>query len=166
MKKYFSWSNLIFFVLLAFLLWQRVPLYLEQARLEGEKLPDTLQLRTLDGKLETVKLTGKKTAFVFWATWCPPCKIELARLKSSWSEIKGVDRLYLISIDQNSEVVQKYLNDSKIRSYIDPSSSLMSVFKARGTPTTVLVNKDGRIENVWTGANPFFISRIIEHLVP
>src|SRR4051812_27247609 len=43
----------------------------------GKPAPD-FTLQTLDGKKLTLSdLRGKAVVLNFWATWCPPCKVEL-----------------------------------------------------------------------------------------
>lgn len=47
----------------------------------GNMAPD-FTVKMLDGSEVTLsKLQGKPTLLIFWATWCPPCRVELSKLQ-------------------------------------------------------------------------------------
>jgi peroxiredoxin len=47
----------------------------------GDMAPD-FTVKMLDGSEVTLsKLQGKPTLLIFWATWCPPCRVELSKLQ-------------------------------------------------------------------------------------
>ena len=48
----------------------------------GNLVPD-FELKTVDGKaIKLSSLGGKKVILNYWATWCPPCKLEVPEIES------------------------------------------------------------------------------------
>jgi thiol-disulfide isomerase/thioredoxin len=84
-----------------------------------------------------------------WATWCPPCKDEMASL----------NHLALLFADKNIKIVPISIDVSgaiSVRSfyerlglnnlliYVDPSKNVMDALGITGIPTTILIDRDGR----------------------
>jgi len=84
-----------------------------------------------------------------WATWCPPCKDEMASL----------NHLALLFADKNIKIVPISIDVSgaiTVRSfyerlglnnlliYVDPSKNVMDALGITGIPTTILIDRDGR----------------------
>ena len=100
--------------------------------------------------LQDVDLTNKKGNIMiinFWASWCLPCKREmpsLAKLAQKYPDIK----VYAINMEKPSKLRAgdffKSIGVSSLDIYFDPELKLVKVFKMRGMPTSILINKDGK----------------------
>ena len=91
---------------------------------------------------------GRGLVVNFWATWCPPCIKELPALSSLKESLsgKGVDVIAL-SVDRGgAPVVAKFLASIEIDNLdilIDKKGVLSRKLRARGLPTTILIDPDG-----------------------
>ena len=93
---------------------------------------------------------GRVTLVNFWATWCAPCVEEMPSLSRLQASIGGEDfRIAIISIDRDGyEVIEPFLESlgvTNLASYLDRSNRLTIEVGAIGLPTTLLLDKDGRI---------------------
>ena len=108
------------------------------------------ELRFKDFNLQDVDLTNKKGNIMiinFWASWCLPCKREmpsLEKLSQKYPEIK----VYAINMEKPNKLRAgdffKSIGVSSLDIYFDPELKLVKVFKMRGMPTSILINKDGK----------------------
>jgi len=129
------------------------PLKLPAAELIAHNSPLALTDFTFsDGsghKLTLDQLHGSLVLVNVWATWCPPCKNEMASL----------NRLALLFADKNIRIVPISIDVSgavNVRSfykrfglnnlsiYLDPSKNVMDALAITGIPTTILIGRDGR----------------------
>ena len=83
-----------------------------------------------------------------WATWCPPCKEEMASLDHLALLSAGKDlKIIPISIDVSGATVvrsfYKRLGLNNLPTYIDPSKRIMDALAITGIPTTLLIDRDG-----------------------
>jgi thiol-disulfide isomerase/thioredoxin len=96
---------------------------------------------------------GKVVVVNYWATWCPPCRVETPGLVKVASEYKsrGVEMVG-VTMDENLETVPPFIEKYAIPYQIllpgsDPNLS------ADGTalPTTFLYDKNGKLAKKYTG---------------
>jgi peroxiredoxin len=115
---------------------------------QGISAPD-FSLHTLDGRsLALSSLRGKVVVLNFWATWCGPCKDEmpsLQRLKESFKT--GEFELLAITTDAQREAIARFVHSLGLAFPIllDETKDVSAAFGVRGLPTTVLIERDGRL---------------------
>ncbi|KGP73485.1 TlpA family protein disulfide reductase [Pontibacillus yanchengensis] len=117
----------------------------------GEKAPD-VELETLDG--ETVHLSdfeGEPVFLNFWATWCPPCKVEMPEMQT-FHEKYG-DEVTIIAVnatgtETSKEKVKQFIEEEgyTFKVLLDPEMKANSLYRAQALPTTYFIGKDGTIQ--------------------
>ena len=83
-----------------------------------------------------------------WATWCPPCKEEMASLNHLAFLFAGKSlKIVPISIDvSGATAVRSFyerLGLHKLPIYVDPSKRVMDALAIRNIPTTLLIDRLG-----------------------
>ena len=91
---------------------------------------------------------GKFILLNVWATWCPPCKEEMASLNHLAQIYEKKDLTIMpISIDVSGTSAVRYfykrLGLNELPIYLDPSKKVMDALRVTGIPTTLLINRDG-----------------------
>lgn len=91
----------------------------------------------------------------FWATWCPPCRAEMASLNRLYHDLRGRGlQVLAVSIDTDLHLVREFLVQERLDFPIllDPEGVLARrVFGVAAYPTTWLVGRDGAVRDVWVG---------------
>ncbi|HMC98208.1 MAG TPA: TlpA disulfide reductase family protein [Flavobacteriales bacterium] len=138
------------------------------------KLP-SVTLQTMDGKkVDTRTWTndGHPIIVNFWATWCAPCKRELAAIAEKyedWQTRTGV-KLIAVSIDDARSMarVAPYVNGQgwDYEVYLDPNGDLKRALNVNNVPHTFLVNGSGEIvyqhNNYEPGDENVLFQRVLE----
>jgi len=96
----------------------------------------------------TAGLKGKVLFINFWASWCPPCRAEMPSLDELYKKLQNDDRFVFLFIneDEDKSKAIKYLekNHFTIPLYSRLGNVPNEIFS--GTlPTTVVINKDGKV---------------------
>lgn len=121
-----------------------------------EAAPDFV-LTTLDGKAITkASLQGKPTLLMFWASWCGTCRQELSNVKALYEQHKGKGfQAVAIGFRDDQANIRDYVQANQstfvFPAAYDTRNQVSTLFKARGTPTFVLLDAQGRIALVHTG---------------
>ena len=106
----------------------------------------------LDGEGKEHRLTefrGHGMVVNLWATWCAPCVAELPSLAALSVALAPFDIAILpLSSDRGgAETVRGWFADHKITALpvlIDPKGALARAWHARGLPTTLVIDREGR----------------------
>ena len=112
-------------------------------------------LNTLDGGEMTLsKLKGKVVLLDFWATWCPPCREaipHLINLQKTYQE-KGVEVIGMNVDKGDVETVRRFVKSMDIPYPITLTPEEVSRnYGVTGIPTTILIDKEGRIRQKLLG---------------
>lgn len=114
--------------------------------------PDII-LPTPEG--DTVKLSSTRGSYVlvdFWASWCPPCRVESPNLVKAYDQFhrKGF-QIYQVSLDKTKEAWIKGIEDDKLGRWIHVSdiqywnSVVVPLYKIESIPANFLLDREGRI---------------------
>ena len=115
----------------------------------------------------TVNLRNQKSKIYmlnFWATWCLPCKKEMPYL-DKLQNVNGI-KIFPINIEKNNkfktEIFFKSLEIKNLSIYFDIETNLVNLFRLRGLPTTIILNKDRKEIARVLGAINFSDQRFID----
>jgi cytochrome c biogenesis protein CcmG, thiol:disulfide interchange protein DsbE len=119
------------------------------------KLPHVLVTTLEGGQVDVASLSnaGNPMVISLWATWCAPCKQELAAIAEDygmWQARTGV-KVIAISIDdaRTTARVGPYVSSQgwEFEIYLDPAGELMRSLPVSSIPCTLLLNGNGEV--VW-----------------
>ena len=129
-----------------------------------------------NSKNKKVSLNDYKSNIViinFWATWCAPCKEEIPylnqlKLKPKFKDIEIIPINIADEKLKKSKEFFKELNINNLEIFYGSSLGLAKVFKLRGIPTTIIVDKEGyelaRIIGFIDFENKSFLDWLSNHL--
>lgn len=94
----------------------------------------------------------------FWATWCPPCKAEIPGYVNLQKKY-GDDGLVFVGISMDEdgpEVVRKFVKEHGINyTIVMGDEAVVNAFAPiEGYPTTIIIDREGRIRDRKLGAKP------------
>ena len=100
---------------------------------------------------------GKVVLLNFWATWCPPCRAELARVqKDIINRFKGKPFVFLpVSRGDSREAVEAFRNKMgyTFPMGLDSDSTLYRKYAKTYIPRNFLIDKSGRVVKASVGYN-------------
>jgi thiol-disulfide isomerase/thioredoxin len=121
----------------------------------------TLSLSGFAGKLVLVNL---------WATWCAPCRKEMPSLERLQTRLGDKIAILAISEDRGgSKAVAPFaakLGLKAVKTYLDPQSAVGRAFKVDGLPTSVLIDRQGRVLGRVEGAAEWDSPKMLAVLDP
>lgn len=119
--------------------------------------PD-LRFTDAEGReLTLADFKGRVVLLNLWATWCTPCVEEMPSLDRLQARLGGPDfEVVAISVDrQGASVVAPFyekLGLKRLGVYLDRTSQSMRALGLRGLPTSLIIDRDGRIAGRLEGA--------------
>lgn len=97
---------------------------------------------------DTEQLKGKVLFINFWATWCPPCRAEMPSIQTLYDKFKGNDKIefLIVEIEGDIEGTDKFLKEQKLQlPIVYPNGEIPSTWLGGSIPTTVILDKNGKI---------------------
>jgi thiol-disulfide isomerase/thioredoxin len=125
---------------------------------------DKLKLSELSGEpLNLKNYSGKPIFLNFWATWCAPCRSEMATIEEISKQFKN-DVIFLLASDEDTSKIQSFLSEYKFDlHFIHMDVPLIDAYIIE-LPTTFLINARGELVDeeegfrIWT--QPVYMNRL------
>jgi len=118
-------------------------------------------LENMDGdKLSLSDFHGQVIMLNFWATWCPPCRREMPSMESIYKDL-GKDGFVVLAVNEfeDPDHVFAYTGqlsvDPTFPVLFDRDSSVSQLYGVKGLPTTVIIDKQGKMVYRAVGGRDF-----------
>lgn len=114
---------------------------------------------------------GKVVVLNFWASWCPPCKNEMPDFQKLHDELKDSEEVVLLMLNQTDgqretkEKADAFLsgNSYTMLNLYDEGQVGFSIFGIQSLPTTVVLDKEGRLSDYVLGMTDYnTVAKMIE----
>ena len=133
---------------------------------EGQKAP-AFEVQMFDGStIKLADLKGKVVLLNFWATWCPPCRAELARVEKDIIEkFKGQDFLFIpVSRGEKRETVATFREKMgyTFPMGLDTDGRVYAEYAKTYIPRNFLIDKNGKVVKASVGYDEAEFAELIK----
>ena len=109
------------------------------------------------GEVRLSELKGQVVMINFWATWCGPCRQEMPLLQQIHAKYEPLGFTMLgVNVEPDSVAAQNWLKGVPVSFPIvfDRKSEVSSSFGVEAMPSSVLIDREGRVRHVHRGYKP------------
>lgn len=117
----------------------------------GQRMP-AFTVKEISGKnFSMTHERGKVVVVNFWATWCPPCRVEMPKLEQEiWEKYKTNPHFAMVAIarQQSEATIADFAKTHAQFTYplaYDPDRKVYAKFADAGIPRSYVVDKHGKI---------------------
>lgn len=100
---------------------------------------------------------GQPVMLNFWATWCPPCRQEMPEIERAYEAYRDQGLVVLaINVAESPQKVDEFVQafGMTMPVVIDAGNVLLERYDSESLPTSVFIDKNGRITAIWRGFIP------------
>jgi peroxiredoxin len=125
-----------------------VDIFQGSSLVDPEKWAD-IRLPDLNGnKIALSDFKGRVIFLNFWATWCPSCVEEMADIQRLHQLFEGKKFVIVtINVKESRSQIKRFLESQKLTftTLMDPSGETLNRFSIRAIPTTIILDRSGRV---------------------
>lgn len=132
------------------------PTALTTAPYVGHLAPD-FTLQTIDGRTVTLQDYtadgGKPVVLNFWATWCPPCRVEMPYFENVNSLYDGKIAILGLNQAESAATIEAYAHKNGLTYplLVDGDMKVNNLYGVLNLPTTIFIDKNGIVREVLIG---------------
>ncbi len=125
---------------------------LASAQTQAAEMAPTFSASRINGEtFDLSQFRGKKPVLLkFWATWCSYCKEEMPHINARYEKNKGKLEVLTINVGINDSVKNVRAlfakNGYSLPVVFDSDGRLTNLYGVIGTPTHVLIDREGRVK--------------------
>ncbi len=93
-------------------------------------------------------LKGKLVVLNFWATWCPPCRLEMPSMERLYQEFKGQGlEVVAINFMEREKPITSFLTENEFTFPVlmDKKGEIAREYGVHGLPVTYLIGRNGNL---------------------
>ena len=125
-------------------------------------------LKSNSGKnLRLSEMRGEVVLINFWASWCGPCRQEMPELEALYQKYQSLGfTIFGINVDKDRAMADKVLNSTTLSFPIlfDSDNAVTELYKVDAMPTTVIVDRSGKVRFIHRGYKPGYEDEYIKQI--
>jgi thiol-disulfide isomerase/thioredoxin len=89
----------------------------------------------------------------FWATWCPPCRVEMPAIQSRYEMHQPEFVVLAVDLGESADVVSDFAKEFGLSfdPLLDEEGEVHDLYQVRGQPTTFFIDAQGKVQVVHIG---------------
>ncbi len=140
---------------------------LASSGMEGQPAPDFALKSATGENLRLSEYRGDVVMINFWATWCGPCRQEMPLLDELYTRYQRVGfNLLGVNIDDDSAGAMRMVQELGVNFPVlfDSRKEVSKLYEVEAMPTTVLLDREGRVRHVHHGYKPGYEEKYLAEI--
>src|SRR5688572_11631514 len=126
------------------------------ADMVGKPAPLNYTVKNMNGEsVHLASYKGKIILLNFWATWCPPCKVEIPDLIALQNEYKDDIVVLGFSVDDTADQLKPFADEYQMNYQVLVGLGHENIQEAYGPmwgiPVTIIIDRDGTVAKKQSG---------------
>jgi peroxiredoxin len=120
----------------------------------GKKAPDFALSDPEGKKVRLSDLKGKVVVLSFWATWCPPCRMEMPHLEALQKKYAGKPvKVVGVNLDVKGKALRSWMKAQKLTFTVvaDADQKVAGSYGVEGIPTLYVLDQKGIVREHGVG---------------